>query len=334
MKRFAALLLILMLLTGCSVKKPASRYETIWVGLFDTYVRLTGFAQSQEEFDRAADAAHSLLAELDALFDPYEAHEGLSGVWSVNHSGGQSVQADPRLIDLLEVTFERQRTLSNAVNAAMGSVLLLWHEAREQGGPLPNPDALAEAALHVDPASVRIDRQVGTVQLTDPEVQLDLGAVAKGYAIAEAAKLLDTLMPSYLLDGGGNIAAGAAPQDGRNAWVIGIRDPQSDRDTDILTTIPLVHCAAVTSGGYQRFFEVDGVRYHHLIDPWTLQPADACLQATILCADSGLADFLSTAAFILPTEEASALIESLDGVRGIWVLKDGSIVQAGGESNA
>ncbi len=331
MKRFIALLLtVVLLLCSCARKETRQRYETIWVGLFDTYIRLVGYAGSQSEFDAAAAQVHDLLVELDSLFDPYEAHEGTAGVWAVNHAGGQPVEADGRLVSLLMDTLSRQQELSRSVNVAMGSVLSLWHEARKAGGPLPDPDALYDAALHMDPARIRVDGERNTIELTDPALQLDLGAVAKGFAIGEAAKLLDKLMPSYLLDGGGNIAVGEAPADGRDAWVIGIRDPQSDDDTAILTTVKLIHTAAVTSGGYQRWFEVDGKRYHHLIDPETLYPAESCLQATVLCADSGLADFLSTAAFILPPDEARALIDSLAGVEALWVLPDGSTLQTDG----
>lgn len=308
MKRAGILSLVLcLLLAGCAQKRT-EKYTATWLDLFDTQIRLTAFAGSRAEFDRAAGEVYALLARLDAVFDAYEPHEGVSGVWAVNQADGQAIAAEPELLSLLSQSLEWAKASGGAFNPAMGSVLSLWHEARETG-VLPSNEALSRAAGHMDCAKVVVDQAAGTICLGDPEARLDLGAVAKGWAMARAAQLLDEALPHYLLDGGGNIVCGKAPLDGREAWSVGVRDPESDNAGDCLQVLRLTDCAAVTSGGYQRYVEIGGVRYHHLIDPDTLYPASFHLQSTVVCRDSALADFLSTATFLLPAEQARALAD-------------------------
>lgn len=303
---FALLLCACLLLCGCA-RREARAFSVVWTDLFDTQISLTAYAAGQDEFDRAADAVYALLARLDAVFDVYEPHEGVEGAWAVNQAGGRAVRAERELIELLEQSLIWHEACG-AFNPAMGSVLALWHEARETGA-LPSDEALREAAGHMDCGLITVDAEAGVIRLGDPEMRLDLGAVAKGWAMARAARLLDGLLPHYLLNGGGNIVCGLAPLDGRSAWSVGVRDPRSENAGDCVRVLRLTSCAAVSSGGYQRWVEIDGVRYHHLIDPGTLRPSNLHLQSTVVCADSALADFLSTATFLLPTREAQALAE-------------------------
>lgn len=303
----AALAAVLFLLSGCARQSP-ERYTAEWLDLFDTQIRLTAYADSRADFERTAGEVYALLAHLDAVFDGYEPHEGVQGVWAVNQARGEAVQAAPELIELLTQAVSWSQASGGVFNPAMGSVLSLWHDARETG-VLPTDEALREAAGHMDVRRIELDAAAGTVCLGDPEMRLDLGAVAKGWAMARAAELLDATLPHYLLDGGGNIVCGLKPLDGREAWSVGVRDPESDNAGDCVQVLHLVSCAAVTSGGYQRYVEIDGVCYHHLIDPATLYPAAYHLQSTVVCSDSGLADFLSTATFLLPEAQARALAD-------------------------
>lgn len=307
MKRLlCAALLACLLLGGCAGERRAEKYTVCWLDLFDTQIQLTAYADSQAQFDQAAQQVYALLERLDAVFDGYEPHEGVEGVWAVNQAGGREVRVEDELMQLLVQAQAWTGAAGGKVNLVMGSVLSLWHDARVTGR-LPTDEALCEAARHMDDSLLALNEAAGTVCLSDPQARLDLGAVAKGWAMARAAELMDGLLPHYLLDGGGNIVCGLAPLDGREAWSIGVRDPRSDNAGDCVQVLRLTSCAAVTSGGYQRYVEIDGVRYHHLIDPQTLYPAALHLQSTIVCGDSALADFLSTATFLLPEKEAQAL---------------------------
>ena len=169
---------------------------------------------------------------------------------------------------------------------------------------------------------VVIDETAGTVFYADPQLRIDLGAVAKGYAAQKVAdKLREAGLDSFILNAGGNVICGDAPRDGRTQWTVAVED------VDGVTTrlkLGLKNLSIVTSGDYQRYFEVDGQRYHHLIDPDTLYPAAHMRAVSILHPDSGLADFLSTAAFLLPYEESRALIESIPEAEATWLLADGT----------
>ena len=124
-----------------------------------------------------------------------------------------------------------------------------------------------------------------------------------------------------MLNAGGNVVCGGKPLDGRDFWVVGVEDLDGVSTRETLGATDL---SVVTSGDYQRYYTVDGVNYHHLIDPETLYPAAHMHAVTILHPDSALGDFLSTTAFLLPYEESRALIESIPGAEAMWTLMDGS----------
>ena len=125
---------------------------------------------------------------------------------------------------------------------------------------------------------------------------------------------------------GGNVRMGNPPADGRTKWGVGIQDPDGAvlGLSDIVETLYVTGCSVVTSGDYQRYYAVDGQRYHHLIDPDTLMPDTDFRSVSIITEDSGYADLLSTAAFLMPYEESRAFVDSLDGVEAIWLFPDGS----------
>ena len=166
-----------------------------------------------------------------------------------------------------------------------------------------------------------------TVYFVDPDMKLDVGAVAKGYATEIVARtLLSGDMNSFIISAGGNVRLGNPPLDGRKGWGVGIQDPDGAVFglSDIVETLFLANASVVTSGDYQRFYTVDGVNYHHLIDPDTLMPGTHFRSVSVITEDSGFADMLSTAAFLMPYEESRAFIESLDGVEAIWLFPDGT----------
>jgi thiamine biosynthesis lipoprotein len=223
---------------------------------------------------------------------------------------------------------------------AMGAVLSIWHTYRQNGqdepaaAALPPMADLREAAKHADIEKVVVDRAAGTIFLADPEMSLDVGAIAKGYATELVVHEVQAMgFASGIISSGGNVRTFGQPLDGvRNKWGIGIQDPAESPlvpDGGVLDTVYVKDMSVVTSGDYQRFYTVDGTQYNHIIDPATLMPAVNFHAVTILCEDSGVADFLSTTLFILSYEDGLALIESL-GYDALWVMQDLSLRETPG----
>ena len=323
MKRFAALLLAVLLLGGCAPKEPQeSRYQATFLELFDTVTTIVGYAPSEEAFRETSEAIHHALASYHQLFDIYNTYPGVVNLKTLNQSAGIApVEVDGKIMELLKFCREVYDATAGKVNIAMGSVLQLWHEAREGGiadpanAKLPEEAALEEAARHTDLSQLLLDEEAGTVFYADPEMRLDVGAIAKGYALEQVCK---TAPEGLLISVGGNVRATGPKPDG-GSWVVGIQNPTGEEG--YLHTVQVQDISVVTSGDYQRYYTVDGVSYHHIIDPETLYPGRLWRAVTVLCPDSGLADGLSTALFLLPQAEGQALLDKF-GCEALWVDSD------------
>ena len=306
--------------------------------IFDTEITLKGYAKSQAEFDRAADEALALLREYDHVFDGYNAYPGLHNLYYLNlHAAEGPVEVPEQLFQLISWCKEQWNAGYRTVNIAMGAVLSIWHEYREAGNAdpehaqLPPMEELRAAAEHVNFDDVILDADKRTVYFADPLLKLDIGAVGKGWAADRVAPYLYENMPSFILNLGGNVYTGEKPLDGRENWAVAVQDPKADETTLLLggaqymDILDVKNLTVVTSGDYWRYYTVDGVRYHHIIDPETLLPSRQMLSVTIVCQSSALADYLSTTLFILPYEAGCALVEEMEGVEALWMLPDGTI---------
>lgn len=327
MKRFLCLLLACALLCGCAAagnETERKTYEATFLTLFDTVTVIKGAADSKEAFTEIAYAIRDELQVYHQLFDIYNDYEGITNLKTVNDMAGQApVKVDRRIIELLLDCRVYYELTGGMVNVAMGSVLKLWHNARNAGindpvnARLPDMDQLTEASLYADIEAIMIDEEASTVYIADPKVQLDVGAVAKGWS---AQRVAENAPEGLLISVGGNVCATGPKDEKGTPWVVGVQNPAGD---NYLHTIYVTQESVVTSGDYQRCYVVDGNLYHHIIDPTTLLPGTYWRSVTIVCADSGLADALSTALFLLPLEEGKLLAEK-SGAEAMWVDADGS----------
>lgn len=327
MKRIlCALFICCLLLSGCSAGEKAEKtvYDATFLTLFDTLTTIRGYADSQEAFTEISQPIYEELLRYHQLFDIYKEYEGLNNLKTINDNAGIApVEVDSAIIDLLTDCREYYELTGGKVNVAMGSVLNLWHETRSAGiddpahAALPEMAALEEAAAHTDFDAVIIDEANSTVYLSDPAMRLDVGAVAKGWAAQRAAEKAPS---GLLLSVGGNVCATGPKDENGTPWIVGVNDPDGG---DYLHTIYVTSGSVVTSGDYQRYYVVDGEVYHHIIDPQTLMPSTYWRSVTIVCADSGLADALSTALFLLPLEEGRTLLESC-GAEAMWADAEGN----------
>lgn len=332
MRRIIVLMISLCLsLTGCAQTdlsdievSRARQYQATYLTLFDTVTTIMGLDVSEEEFEKKAQAIHDDLKIYHELFDIYNEYENNPNLKTINdHAGVAPVAVDPIIIEFLSECKEYYEITDKAVNVAMGSVLQLWHDARTDGlrdpvnSKLPDEDKLKEAAAHIGFENIVIDKEASTVYISDPECSLDVGAIAKGWA---TQKVAEHAPEGLLISVGGNVCA-TGPKDANDTpWVVGVQDPDDMKNN--LHTIYFQSGAVVTSGDYQRYYVVDGQKYHHIIDPDTGMPSDYWRAVTIVCEDSGVADALSTALFLLPLEEGKALLEQFDA-QAMWIDQNG-----------
>jgi len=343
MKKSLRLFIALALLiscTGCAGNPTTSlkKFQHEYFDLFDTVTVVIGYSKSEKEFDKYADVIYDEMLRIHKLTDIYNNYEGINNLKTVNDKAGISaVEVNPTIIDLLTLAKTSYEKTGGAVNAAMGGILRLWHYYRSQGAAdpelaeLPPGEALEEAADHISFSDVEIDEAAGTVFLKDPQMSLDVGALAKGYAVQRAIDKVEAAgMESGFISAGGNVRAIGKPMDGRDTWAIGIKNPDtSDSAKPLFDTVNVTEAAVVTSGDYERFYVVDGVKYPHIIDPETGYPAKRYKSVTIIIGDSGIADMLSTALFILPYEKGLELAVEY-GAEALWIYPDGSLEMTDG----
>lgn len=339
MKRIAAILLIIAaLITGAGCTQGDAKYQYVFFDVFDTVTELTIYAENEAAAADAARAAHERLIYLNKLYDIYNKYDDAVSLMAVNASAAKApVSVSDETMALLKFAKEAYTLTGGRVNAAMGSVLSIWHDYREAGledeanAALPPMELLEKAAEHTDINSIVLDEANGTVFFTDSMVRLDVGAIAKGFA---GQLVMDELslrigegqISAALLSLGGNVCAAGAKPNGEE-WHIAVQSPRGEGNA---ATVSIASGYVITSGDYQRYYTVNGIRYNHIIDPDTLMSADKHASVTVISSDGALADALSTALFIMDTGEGRALIDSIDGAEALWIAKDGGITRTDG----
>lgn len=354
-KVFKSLLVLsLLLLTGCQPKYEYYTHNI--VGPFDTITTYITYAKSEEDFEEQCQFIEEKLNYYDHLFDRYSSYDDMNNVYTINENAGkQAIKVDKPLIDLLELSIQRSKDISSKVNVAFGSVIEIWHNYREQAeanngiGKVPSKEELQEASQHTNLNNIVIDKDKSTVYMKDNLASLDLGATAKGYAVELVKQdLIEMGVEDFLLSGGGNVASHGVRkikkdgdmilEDCRERFCVSLQSPgdgnyaeSAKRNNDSEGILVVQGESIVTSGDYQRFYkDKNGIRYHHLIDPDTLYPTVNFRSVSIITEDSGLADFLSSAVFLMSYEDGLKLINSLDGVEAIWMLENGKIKYSDG----
>jgi len=334
-KIISLFLLSLIALSFCSCEGRKNKYTSSSFEYFDTVTTITGYAQTQAEFNSVCQRVYSLLEEYHKLYNIYYTYDGLNNLKTVNQTEGP-VTVDPKILDLMEFCKQMHTLTYGYPNAAMGSVLSIWHKYREEGSlhpekaSLPAMSELESAAKHMDIENIAIDRENGTVTRLDPEILIDVGAIAKGYAAQKAAEYLrKSGITGYLLNVGGNVCVVGAKADG-SPWKIGIENPLGDEAEPYIEYLYLTDGSLVTSGSYQRFYYANGVRYHHIIDKDTLMPENEFLSVSVLCPSSAIGDALSTALFCMSLEEGKELVSTIENVSVMWVTQDGEKIYSDG----
>lgn len=314
---------------GCSANvSKKERFTASFLDLFDTASTIIAYDDSQESFDKHYEQFYNELKKYDNLFDIYNRYEGINNLYVVNREASKKpIKVDPIIIELLEYGKNIYTQSEGRVNICFGSVLALWHTerelAKEQEGRLPDAKSLKQASAHTDIDDLVIDKENSTVYFNDEQMKLDVGAIAKGFAVQKITDWArDNLWSSCAISIGGNVSTfGFKNDDGKTLWKIGIENPDLTAE-DYLLLVNITDLCVVTSGDYQRYYTVDGKKYCHIINPETLMPSEYVASVSVICNDSALGDALSTMLFNMSIDEGKAFVDSMDGVEAVWVDKD------------
>ena len=336
MKQFKCAVLtalaVIMIITqqGCSGKKEEPVVKQSFY--FDTVCMISVYdmeEMSEENAQKAIDDAFSLCSRYESLLS--RTKEG-TDVYRINHAKGEPVECDPETVEVIRKGLYYSELSEGTFDITIGRVSDLWDFHAEEP-VVPSEEALREAAATVDWRGVSVEGN--TVTLENPETHIDLGGIAKGYIADKVSEnLRKSGVTSAIISLGGNIVCIGDKRSGGSGepFRIGIEKPYSQQ-AQILGSVDAVDQTVVTSGVYQRYFEADGVRYHHILDATTGYPAASDIEGVTLKAADGMSadcDALATIFLIMGEERALAAVKEMDGIEAFIITTGGEEISTEG----
>jgi len=294
--------------------------------MLGTVVEITVLGEDEEELLRAVNAAFDRMAEIEAVADRYTGDSEISRMNRTAADGPVFVSDD--MIEMLLMAGALSERTEGAFDITIAQLLDLWGFTNEPRLPAPEEiEALLSSVCH---SCVVVDDENMTVYYDAPDLSVDLGGIAKGYAVDEAVKVLKSLsVTSAVINAGGDMAV--VGKKGDVPWRIGIQHPRDSQE--LIAVLDIADRSVVTSGDYERFFFTDGVRYHHIIDPRTGYPAGMTMSVTVVTDNTAVADALATAYFVMGPEKALETARRADGIDILVVDSDGNLTHTDGLSS-
>lgn len=320
---FILLFLILIFILYNSLKNRI--YERNY-SYFDTYINIKVYSNSSKKANEALDEIDKIYSEYHKLTDRYNSYQGITNLYTINNNvlNEEYLKIDKKLYELIEYGINMYKWSNGKVDISMGNVIDIWKGYREAGISIPTIEELKYVNYN----------NINEIELKDNKIKnnnlnIDLGSISKGFATKKVGEYLESIgLKKYLINAGGNVLTGESYK--KDKYKIGLENPNNQND--IYKIIKVENEAVVTSGGYLRYYEYNGTKYHHIIDPDTLFPANNVKSVTVITKDSAYADFLSTYLFLLPLEDGKKYVDELDNVEAIWYLSDDTTVISKGFS--
>jgi len=362
-------MLLIPLLFGCEqFKNPNEDYCVLgndgvylcskdYIGYFDTNFNLKFYVTNEDTYDILSlfDIVENTLSEYNQLLDKYHEYDGITNVYSINHRLTDTLIIPEKLFQAINFALihEKDITVNDELlfNIALGPVLDIWHDARENSlcdtsvtslySVCPIPSAIIDGVdFPTNPNNIILNQNDYSISFIEEGMEIDLGGYGKGYVSEIITDMLDSLEISYLFNAGNsNVKAGGInPNNTDGLYYIALTKPVIE-DSYLTSYFAFIkvpfNISVVTSGSNQRFFigSEDGQIYHHIIDPRTNYPGGEALSVTILYNDGALSDIYSTSIFLMTVDEGLAFVESFEGLEAVWYLCDGSIVSSSGFEN-
>lgn len=292
----------------------------------DTYINIKLYSKNKK-VDKILNDVESIYNKYDILADAYTKYDNVINMYYLNNvlEVNKEVTISKELADLIQYGIDVYNNTNGLVNIAMGNVTGVWKKYINEGTEVPSEKELNNLNININDIVLE-----GNKFLKKSDVKLDLGSITKGYVTEEVGNYLESKkIDKYLINAGGNVKVGKSYKDGK--YVIGIENPN---DTNkMYKKINVENKSVVTSGDYQRYYEVNGIRYNHIINPKTRFPANNVKSVTVICDNSKDADMYSTYLFLLPLEEALNYVNNKDNLEAVFYVNEDNIITSKGFSS-
>jgi len=338
-KTILGLLLVLTVMTLSACEEPTTlkKANDLHTSYFDSMFAIDIYVDENTDddlIDEIFDISEDMLKNIHRQADRYNTYDGVTNVMTLNENPTKTHTVGPELFELLELSIEYHELTNGYFDITMGPVLDIWSDHYDNCTidgecSVPSDASLNAAGEYVGIDGIKLNKETREVTMEE-EMNLNLGGVAKGYAANKISQFLKSYeeIESFLINAGtSNIEVyGEHPTRDSGKWWLGVTDPTNPAKKGGFAGVALDGGnSLVTSGDYVRYFEVDGQKYHHLINPFTLKPSSLHRSATVLIEDGSIGDIISTAAFLMDPSEAQDFINSRDDVEAVWYLQDDSI---------
>ncbi|HVK73250.1 MAG TPA: FAD:protein FMN transferase [Kofleriaceae bacterium] len=286
-----------------------------------TVVQLTIWSDDEEAAARAAQAVFAEFRRLDEMMTTWTPDSEVSRINAA--AGGKAVVVSDETFAVIARAMEISRLSDGLFDITVGAFGGLWKFDEDMTGELPDPADVKARLKQIGWKDVVLDKKKKSVRLRRKGMKITLGGIAKGYAVDRGAKVLvDAGFTDFIVQAGGDMYV--AGKKGTAPWVVGIRDPRGPRDQSFAVA-PIEDHSFSTSGDYERGFVKDGVRYHHILDPRTGQPARTTRSVTVMAKDAFTADAWSKVLFIMGAAQAMPLVEKLPDFEAVFVDADNQV---------
>ena len=319
MTRLAPLLTVLLLGAALPARADWMQRTEAIMGT-RCYVEL--WADDAAKGNDAIDAVMAELRRIDNLMSHYKPESQLSQI--NQYANERPVQVDKELFDLIKLSTHYSQITEGAFDITYASVGYLYNYPQHIH---PTEEQIRQALPAVNWRNMLLDEEHHTVRFEHPGMRIDLGGIGKGYAVDRGIDILKARGIARALVTAGGDSRIIGDRIGR-PWLVAIRHP--DNPSKVVTRIPLSDSAVSTSGDYERYFDEDGVRYHHIIDPRTGHSASKVRSATILAPTATQTDGMSKTAFVLGAEKALEIINRMPEYDAVFVLPDGRVLYSNG----
>lgn len=312
--------LYLLLRADGPIRKPGPRLVKVGSGVhlvMGTFAGVVAMTDDIATGNQCIEAALDEIHNVDNLMSDYKED---SEITRINRNAfARPVKVGPATFEVILRSIEFSRLTDGAFDVTVGPFVKLFRTARDTG-IAPTTEQIADAKARVGYEKLVLNHEERTVRFTVKGMSLDLGGIAKGYAVDKAIEAVQKLGAlGAMVDLGGNIRCFGTPPQGRDKWFVGLQDPNTDNAAGLLLKLRLSHESVATSGDYQQFAIIDGKKQSHIIDRRTGKGAEGLSSVTIIAPNATDADALSTAVTVLGPQKGLELIESMPDTAAILV---------------